>query len=375
MKSTSDSDAKAGANRTARRRLLAAAVGVAAVLAGLFVWRLVWPPLPPPPAVPAEGVDPVVLRALEAARGRVLAAPRSAEAWGGYGRLLVAYNFQPEAIACLTVAGRLDPRNPRWPYLHAVTLLRGITLSHGDADAAGLPPLERAAELCRDDPDAPRLALADFLLKQGRTDEAEAHYRKILARDAGNPRAHLGLARAAAARDDLSGALDQLRACVDSPFTRKAALLLTADVEGRRDDPRAAREALDGAAAARPDAPWPDPFLVEVEEAKVDRRSVLQRARTALEQGRAEEAELLYLQLQQDFPGIDAWEEGQRLLNQGGLRQGAEKVLRRLTPGRPGGHGRAIRPRGGPAASERRGGGGRLLPPRAATAARPRGGL
>ncbi len=107
-------------------------------------------------------------------------------------------------------------------------------------------------------------------------------------------------------------------------------MLLAAEVQGRRDEEAAARQAQDRAAAATPDAPWPDPYLKEVEEAKVDRRSVLQRAAAGpSEQGNADEAELLYRQLRQDYPGFDAWQDGQRLLNQGDFA-GAEKVLRRL---------------------------------------------
>ena len=86
---------------------------------------------------------------------------RSAAAWGRLGKILLAHEFSDEARACFAQAEALDPAEPRWPY-H-----QGTILSQGEPDAA-IPKLQRAVERCGNDPDAPRLRLAEILLAQGR---------------------------------------------------------------------------------------------------------------------------------------------------------------------------------------------------------------
>src|SRR5262249_39712413 len=106
-----------------RRRLRVFLLGAAtlAVLAlGWFLWG--WATAPAPPAVSLAGADPAVARAIEAARRAVWWKPRSAAAWGRLGQLLRAHGAVPESNRCFAQAERLDPGDPRWPYLQGTGL-------------------------------------------------------------------------------------------------------------------------------------------------------------------------------------------------------------------------------------------------------------
>jgi tetratricopeptide (TPR) repeat protein len=223
--------------------------------------------------------------------------------------VLGAHHFIPEAVVCFAAAERFEPGEPRWPYF------RGLALQLEGYEAEAVPPLRRAVELCPRQPDAPRLRLGEVLLKQDRLDEAEAQFRDLLAHDPGQAPAHLGLARVALARGDPAGARDPLRPSLDSPFTRKAAHLLLAEVEQRLGDAAAAGQALRRAGSLPPDAPWPDPFRDEVEALKADRRTRGRRAEMMLGRGQAGEAQFLLEELDNDHPGTSALAKGRRLLD------------------------------------------------------------
>jgi tetratricopeptide (TPR) repeat protein len=206
-----------------------------------------------------EGIDPALARSIEAARRRVPEEPRSPAAWGHLGKVLLAASFNEPAAACLAEAERLDPGDPRWPYLRADALLGR------DLDAA-LPLLRRAAELCdRTDPanTAPRLRLAETLLGAGKSEEAESELRLVLQVEPDNPRAHLDLGLLAHDRGDLAGSRTHLEKCQESPWTRQRACNQLAAVHQRLGDPKAAAAYSRRAAAFPPDRPWDDPFVRE----------------------------------------------------------------------------------------------------------------
>src|SRR5262249_7084087 len=181
------------------------------------------------PSLDPSGVDPAVLRLVQAARSAVVEAPRSAEAWGRLGKILLAHGFFDQALTCFSRAEQLDPGEPRWP-LH-----QGTTLCQGDPEAA-IPKLRRAAVLCDNTSDAPRLRLADVLLGQGRVREAEEQWRRLLSQEPGHARAHLGLARLAYQRGNLEESLSYLNFSLKGARTRKAAHLLLAEIHQRRGD-------------------------------------------------------------------------------------------------------------------------------------------
>lgn len=135
------------------------------------------------------------------------------------------------------MAEQLDPNEPRWPYFLGLT----FRLEARDAEAIAL--LRRAVRLCPNQPDALRLLLAEQLLKEGQTEEAEEHFRALLANNPNHGPAHLGMARLALSRGDAAEAREQLRGCLDNPSVRKAGCLLLAEVEqqqGHSEDAAAA---------------------------------------------------------------------------------------------------------------------------------------
>ena len=308
---------------TRLRRALVAGLVLALLAAGgtAGVW---WWHRPAPVALPEPdlaGADPAVIAVVESAQAAVRRLPQSADAWGRLGMVLAAHGFYPESIACFTEAQQLDPREPRWPYF------QGVMLTLSDRDAA-LIPLRRAVELCEPRVLAPRLRLAEVLLGQGQTHEAEALFREVLAREPDNPHAHLGLGRLAYQRDDWPGSVTHLDRAALSPLTRKAACTLLAEVHQRRGD-RAAAERNQRLAAGLPSDPEPpDPLVEQLEYLRVGQQAQLSLASRLLQQERGAEAVALLGQLVRDYPAsASAWLGLGRALIQQQRYRAAEQAL------------------------------------------------
>ena len=77
---------------------------------------------PPPPIVTLDGMDPQVVKAITIARSAVLKSPGNADRWGFLGKALRAHEFEEASNVCFRQAEKLDPTDPRWPYL----LARGL---------------------------------------------------------------------------------------------------------------------------------------------------------------------------------------------------------------------------------------------------------
>jgi tetratricopeptide (TPR) repeat protein len=282
-----------------------------------------------PPEVEFTGADPDVVAAVGAARAAVLRSPRSGAAWGHLGMVLRAHDYGQEANVCFAEAERLEPRDPRWPYLHGLTLL--LT----DLDR-GIDKVRRAVELSGPSRPAPRLRLAEALLARGRPDEAESEFRHVLDHEPDNPRALLGLGRLLVRRDDLAGSLPYLRAARDGPFTHKAATHLLAEVYGRSGEEGALHD-LGDVAGLPDDPPWPDPFVEEVERLQVGLQVVLAQADELLQQGRGGDAVGLLQQAVERRPESDqAWLTLGRTLIRLSDYPAAQRTLRtavRIAPG------------------------------------------
>jgi tetratricopeptide (TPR) repeat protein len=310
--------------------LLAAALGVL-LWRQVFSWRATTRdvPIARVPAIEQTDIDPAVLRLISGARTAVVEAPRSAEAWGRLGMILLAHGFSDEGLACFAQAEALDPGEPRWPY-H-----QGTILSQGKPDAA-IPKLQRAVERCGNDPDAPRLRLAEILLAQGRPGDAEDQWQRLLRRDPAHARAHLGFARLAYQRGNLEQSMAHLNFALNGSRTRKAAHFLLAEVYERRGDKGAAEQESRRAAALPDDEGWPDRFDEEVKQLRTGRQDFLARADRLMHQGRVAEAIALLQQTVKDYPDSSS---GWQLLGTAFLAKqdlgSAEKALRtasRLAP-------------------------------------------
>jgi tetratricopeptide (TPR) repeat protein len=263
-----------------------AAVAAVGLAAGVVVWQHRSDSLPAvPPEVPTAGVDPQVVSALGAAREAVLQDATSGRAWGELGMLFRVHGFYPQSNACFAEAARLDPENPRWPYLIGL-----INLLFTPDDA--VPHLRAAYRLAKtpEHRSAVRLRLAEALTDRGAAEEAEALYREELAESPASPRVHLGLGIIASSRDDPAGASAHLEQAVASPFARqKASALLAAAARRAGDLPRAVAYERD-ARGGPPDLPWPDPFVSEYGEREAGRAEKWRRVEELQESGQFAEA-------------------------------------------------------------------------------------
>jgi tetratricopeptide (TPR) repeat protein len=283
---------------------------------------------PAPPAIQAD-LDPTVVAAVEKARLAVMDQPRSAATWGRLGMVLLAHDFPAEATTCLAHAEQLDSREPRWPYY------QGIALHKEEPDRA-IPKLQRAVELFGEGPDAPRLLLAEVLYGQGRLDEAEAQFQRLLQYQKDNARAHLGLGRLGFRRGNLQESVVQLQRAGSDPRTRKASLTLLAEIHQRLGDKSGAERDVHQLGTLPEDQPWPDPYIQEMTQLQTGERAYLDRANRLLDQGRAAEAIPSLQQAVLQFPKGDwAWMLlGKALLQRNELGPALEalKTAVRLAP-------------------------------------------
>src|SRR5262245_34994620 len=304
------------------RRIRFLVIGVLTLVVLVLGWQLgSWITAPTPPAVSLADADPAVAKAIDAARREVWWKRRSAAAWGRLGQLLRAHGYMPESNQCFAQAGRLDPGDPRGPYLH------GIGLQSDDPEAA-IGHLQRAADLCGAAPDAPRLALAEVCFQLGRLDESDGHFRQVLGGDAGNARAHLGLGRLACERRNPRDALGHLEQSASSPLTQQASRVLLAQAYQQLGDTAAASRERALALGLPGDPPWPDPYQEEVLSLMSGKQARLARLQTLHRQGRAAEARELARQLEKDYPDIYWLVEGRGQMTRGDFLA-AESALRK----------------------------------------------
>jgi tetratricopeptide (TPR) repeat protein len=293
-----------------RRRLAYLSAGIVVVLTcvGAFV-IFGRPPAAPPINVP-NSPDPQVATAINQAHAAVVRAPRSGDAWGHLGMVLVTHEYYTEGTQCLAEAEKLDPREVRWPYF------QGVLLANRDP-AVGIPKLERAVQLAPPDVSAPRLRLAEALLVQGRWDEAENLFTQVLAQDPENPRARLGLGRIARVQSRLQDSVAYLKPCSDSPFSRHTAHSLLAEIYERQNEHAAAERELHLVESLPADASFPDPLYKELEDLRVGVHADVTRALTLLHEGRVPETLTLLEQTVRQYPDTDyAWEAyGQALIS------------------------------------------------------------
>jgi len=239
--------------------LLAAFAGAA----GWYTWRRYTAPIPP--QIAHEELDPEVAEAIETARRKIYADPYSAQSWGELGNLLRAAQLFTEAVACFAQAERLDPKNPRWPYLQGEAL-------HVSDNHAALAPLQRAVALADAFPRgawergviAPFLRLAEVHLALGNNAEAEKQLQRALELEPDDPTVHYYLGLLALARDDLPDSLAHLKHCEHSPFTQRRACIQLAALYRRMGRIEEADTYSRKADALPRDSNWVDPFLTEV---------------------------------------------------------------------------------------------------------------
>jgi tetratricopeptide (TPR) repeat protein len=275
------------------------------------------------PDVPLAGLEPVVATQLQRAQAELRASPNSGQAWGGLALALQAHGFDREADTCFARAARLQPLDPRWPFL------RAELLSTSDRGAA-LLLLREAARLAGRESDAPSVRLGELLLESGQLAEAEQVWQDLLRSRPNHPRALLGLAQVALARDQLPVARGWLQSAIKQPAITRSALELLATVERRSGNKPAADAAVLRARGLPPGPPLPNPWLELAASYRIGRTAWAAQGRQLLAAGRLAEAETLLSRFAQEDPQApEVW------LLQGRLRRarqdcaGAEEALRR----------------------------------------------
>ena len=173
------------------------------------------------PDLPRLNLDnflPAVRQQVRQAYATAEANPKDAEASGGLGMVLDAYEQYDAAAACYQRAHLLDPRSFRWLYyLGWVQAAQG---QHEDAAAT----LQEAMRLRPENRPA-ALSLARNLLAIGQWDQAGNLYRTISKTHPESAEAHYGLGRVAAARGDAAAAAAAyLKSCELFPAYRRGAL-------------------------------------------------------------------------------------------------------------------------------------------------------
>jgi tetratricopeptide (TPR) repeat protein len=271
------------------------------LLAGaLWYWRRDPPPAEPP-LVALEDAEPEVRAAIESATAKVRREPRSAQAWGSLGKVLQAHRCDEESTVCFIEAARLDPADPRWPYLQAMQLL---TIDPPEA----VPLLRRAAECCErqgSDGKEVRVRLAETLFQVGQCDEASTLFEVLLANDPDNPRVRLGLGLVAYARGDDNGAVGHLNRALasGSPCARQKACEKLAAVYHRLGKDDLAADFSRRVGQLPRDTPWPDAYVEECTSLAVGRTARYAEVQRLKAAGRTEDGLKSLREMAREYPG------------------------------------------------------------------------
>lgn len=250
----------------------------------LVLWGMGCQQEPTPPSIPNHQLDPTLAKTVQEARDRVVASPKSAEAWGKLGQAFDAADFSAECERAYQQASRLDPLSPRWKHLLGLRQLR-------ESPELGLALLTEAAQLAGTETDAPRLRLAQALIERGRTSDATNQLGPLLVSNPAHAAARLEMGRASLATGDSKAALQWLGPCATNPYTARPALVLLGQAAARSGDSENAARYSRAAAGMPKPFDWPDPFLREVQSLRQDRSRLTEQANQLLQQRRINEAE------------------------------------------------------------------------------------
>jgi tetratricopeptide (TPR) repeat protein len=285
--------------------LVLTALGLALVAFGAYrKWFRYTPP--PLPAVRLDDLDPEIAEAVTAARQRVRQVPGSPEEWGRLGAVLRAHEFLAESNVCFAEAQRLAPKDFRWPYLIALEAL-------GRDQEAAVEPLRRSVHLCGAHP-VPRLRLGELLLDRGEINEAAVLFRDALEKDQGvtresepkalmEARAYLGLGRVALERNDVDGAVEDLRRAAEGAPTARVVHVTLLQAYRRCGNEKGAAEEVTLLAGLPENWAWPDPGLEFVNQFWVGLRARMSRINALDQQGEREEAVVAARQTMRRYPG------------------------------------------------------------------------
>ena len=217
------------------------------------------------PDIPTAGLDATAATLIQQHLDAVGAAPRSASAWGKLGAVLKSFGFREQAIHCLAEAERLDPKEPRWPYLQAM-------LRSSEAAPAAIEKLRKAVRLCGNDPEMPRLRLARLLAETGKEDEAREQLRQLLGAKPNFGPARMLMAQIDQGNGKWDDAMRMAKGATTNVYTARAAWNLLSALHRRRGDTNAAEFASRRAAAVTKRCSQPERSRAELSDGRTRRR-------------------------------------------------------------------------------------------------------
>lgn len=263
----------------ARWRSTIMRLGIPILAIAFFVWLVRPTPIP----IPAPNLSQAyseVAEVIHESRAVLVSHPDSAESWGDYGLVLAAHEFTNDALLCLAHAADLEPRDPRWPYF------RGHLIQTRQPRLAATE-FARAAE--QTTPDHAAFALtraAESYLMAEDVAAAQGAIEKAIAESPNHPQAAFVAARVAFARSDWPMAKEAVeRANQLHPKHRDVLELYSQLLRKLGDRDRANELAAAANQLGANERAWPDPWLGQLHERRVDPHWRLHQAQKAQRAG------------------------------------------------------------------------------------------
>ncbi|MBZ0113538.1 MAG: tetratricopeptide repeat protein [Thermoanaerobaculia bacterium] len=244
-------------------------------------------------------MEPQVAARLRQVRAAVSKEPKSAAAWGDFGKVAHAHELWELARLAYRQAEKLDGEEVRWPYF------AGDVLSVlGTDPEATLAAFRRAVALRPDYPPA-HLRLGNALLTAGLVAEAQTEFELALELAPDLQPASVALAQLLLAADQAEAAVPLLEGVLATSPRHGQALAALGQAYmrlGRRDEARRIAERARSAAAFNL---YSDPLMSEVVTEGVSSVLIWDRAKAFLDNGNSEQAALglqQVVKLQPDNP-------------------------------------------------------------------------
>lgn len=253
-------------------------------------------PLPPIPSLSLNGIDADVRSAIEKARDRAVAEPKSAEASGRLGMVLEAHSLDQPAVTAYQRAVRLDPKDFAWRYYLSLSLQQT-----GQLDQA----LAAVTDALRIRPDyAPAiLERGELLMKLGRFPESGAAIAPLLATDPDSPLVLYSMGRVKFAQQDFTAAADLYRRATDAYPKYGAAWFGLAQADRRLGRAAEADKSDRLAESYKDNTPQPDdPLLDEVKKLETGIQNRLALAKRLQDQREFDRATELYREVLKQYP-------------------------------------------------------------------------
>jgi len=221
--------------------------------------------------------------------------PKSADTWGQYGEILMAHEWNSEALICFEQAAKLNPKEMRWPYLAAILLERQEPI-------LALTKYDAAKEL------APEYAplwmrRGNTLLGLNRNDEAESSFKKSYEVDKSQPYPLIALARMAGVREDWKKATELLEQAKSiAPKSREVLVELTRSRMLLGVNPMLGQIEQSAILSGQRYESMPDEIYASINELEVAARFAAMQADSAVAQGDLQAAAEAYVALIKQRP-------------------------------------------------------------------------